>query len=206
MDAATSNSPRDFEANGISNDVVKILSIGETFADSYRADERTLATVTPRIEFTCVKRLTDALERLGGDNFDIILVDLATSGASNLDVFGAIRGRTRDSAIVFVSNECPSGSIIRAFETGVADGALNGTAGANFYQVMHNAWESTRVQEALRESEDRYRKLLRSVTSYVYTVEVEDGHPMRTRHGPGCAATTGYSPKTTARMPISGCA
>jgi PAS domain S-box-containing protein len=43
------------------------------------------------------------------------------------------------------------------------------------------------------ESEQRYRRLLASVTDYVYSVTVKDGRAVETRHGPGCEAVTGYS-------------
>jgi len=53
--------------------------------------------------------------------------------------------------------------------------------------------ERMRAEEALRESEGRYKRLLESVTDYIYTVQVEDGGPVATVHGPGCAAVTGYT-------------
>jgi PAS domain S-box-containing protein len=56
--------------------------------------------------------------------------------------------------------------------------------------------------EALQESEARYRRLLESVTNYVYTVEVRDGQPVSTRHGPGCEALTGYTPEEYGANPL----
>jgi PAS domain S-box-containing protein len=50
-----------------------------------------------------------------------------------------------------------------------------------------------RAEEALRESEGRYKRLLESVTDYIYTVQLEDGRPVATVHGLGCAAVTGYT-------------
>lgn len=55
-----------------------------------------------------------------------------------------------------------------------------------------------RIQErtvALIESEQRYKRLLESITNYVYTVNIEDGQPVSTTHGPGCLAVTGYTPE-----------
>jgi PAS domain S-box-containing protein len=34
-----------------------------------------------------------------------------------------------------------------------------------------------------------------SVTDYIYTVEVKNGSPVRTIHGPGCVTVTGYTPE-----------
>ena len=42
-------------------------------------------------------------------------------------------------------------------------------------------------------SEQRYKRLLASVTDYVYSVTVEKGQVVSTLHGPGCEAVTGYT-------------
>jgi two-component system, cell cycle sensor histidine kinase and response regulator CckA len=47
----------------------------------------------------------------------------------------------------------------------------------------------------LYESENRYRRLLESVTSYVYTVAIKKDIPTLTVHSPGCMAVTGFSPE-----------
>jgi len=54
---------------------------------------------------------------------------------------------------------------------------------------------------ALQASEQRYRQLLESVTSYLYTVQVRDGKAVSTMHGPGCAAVTGYTSEEYAADP-----
>jgi len=46
---------------------------------------------------------------------------------------------------------------------------------------------------ALKESEERYKRLIVSVTDYIYTVTIEDGRQISTNHGEGCYAVTGYS-------------
>jgi PAS domain S-box-containing protein len=46
---------------------------------------------------------------------------------------------------------------------------------------------------SLMDSEQRYKRLLASVTDYVYTVIVHDGHTVATVHGPGCEAVTGFT-------------
>jgi len=56
--------------------------------------------------------------------------------------------------------------------------------------------------DALRASEERYRRLLSSVTDYVYTVTVQSGQPTGTIHGPGCVAVTGYTPEEYASDPL----
>ncbi|MDD5482067.1 MAG: PAS domain S-box protein [Kiritimatiellae bacterium] len=49
------------------------------------------------------------------------------------------------------------------------------------------------TETALQEKEIRYRRLVEAITDYIYTVDVENGRAVRTRHGPNCVAVTGYS-------------
>src|SRR5947209_6362510 len=49
------------------------------------------------------------------------------------------------------------------------------------------------AEQATLESEQRYKRLLASVTDYVYAVTVENGRAVSTLHGPGCEAVTGYT-------------
>jgi PAS domain S-box-containing protein len=49
-----------------------------------------------------------------------------------------------------------------------------------------------KLEKKLNESEKRYKRLVESVTDYIYRVEVEDGQPVSTIHGPACVAVTGY--------------
>lgn len=57
-------------------------------------------------------------------------------------------------------------------------------------------------EAALKDSEQRHRRLLESVTDYVYRVEVRAGRPVATQHGPGCEAVTGYRPEDFERLPF----
>ncbi|WP_243438557.1 sensor domain-containing diguanylate cyclase [Fundidesulfovibrio soli] len=59
-----------------------------------------------------------------------------------------------------------------------------------------------RAWAMVRDSEERYRRLLESVTDYVYTVKVEDGRAVGTTHGAGCTRLTGYSPDEFERDPL----
>ena len=67
--------------------------------------------------------------------------------------------------------------------------------------LLQNIMEWELADRGLRESEERYRRLLASVTSYTYTVEMRDGKAASTGHGPGCLTVTGYSPEDYAQMP-----
>lgn len=61
--------------------------------------------------------------------------------------------------------------------------------------------ELIRAEEAIRQSEERYRKLLASITDYIYTVRLQNGVVVETSHGPGCLPVTGYTPQQYAADP-----
>lgn len=50
-------------------------------------------------------------------------------------------------------------------------------------------------------SENRYDRLLRYLTDYIYTVRIENGKAVETHHGPGCFAVTGYRSEDYASDP-----
>jgi PAS domain S-box-containing protein len=59
--------------------------------------------------------------------------------------------------------------------------------------LIQDITEIKQAEEALRQSETRYRHLIEAVTDYIFTVRVEAGKAVETRHGPGCEAVTGYT-------------
>lgn len=69
-----------------------------------------------------------------------------------------------------------------------AEGNMTTTLG-----VAIDITERKQTEEALRKSEERYRRITQAITDYIYTVRVENGLPVETVHGPACEAVTGYS-------------
>lgn len=59
--------------------------------------------------------------------------------------------------------------------------------------IAHDITERKKIENALQEGEKRYRRLIDSVTDYIFTVKVENGQPVSTVHGPACMAVTGYT-------------
>jgi two-component system cell cycle sensor histidine kinase/response regulator CckA len=53
--------------------------------------------------------------------------------------------------------------------------------------------ERKRAEAALKESEERFRRLVGSVTDYIYSVKLDAGQPSATLHGPACVTVTGYT-------------
>ena len=61
--------------------------------------------------------------------------------------------------------------------------------------------ERRQAEQALRESQDRYRRITDAVTDYIFTVHIDNGQVVKTIHGPACIAVTGYSEEEFAADP-----
>ncbi len=52
--------------------------------------------------------------------------------------------------------------------------------------------EHQRAEAALKESEERYRRISAAITDYIYTLIIKDRQVVKTVHGAGCELVTGY--------------
>ncbi|MFZ3137929.1 MAG: diguanylate cyclase [Thermodesulfovibrionales bacterium] len=62
-------------------------------------------------------------------------------------------------------------------------------------QLEEREADRNKTEEALRKSEERYKKMVNAVTAYIYTVEVSEGRAISTWHSRGCIPITGYKPE-----------
>ncbi len=58
---------------------------------------------------------------------------------------------------------------------------------------VYDITDRKRAEEALKESEERFRRIADAVTGYIYTVRIDNGQPVETVHSCACEAVTGYT-------------
>jgi PAS domain S-box-containing protein len=133
--------------------------------------------------------LDNAEQAIGKTDFDLFTREHAASAVKDEEEVM----RTGRPIIAKVEQETlRDGRIFWALTTKMPlrdeNGRIVGTFG-----ISHDITELKRAELAVRDSEERYNRLLDSVADYVYTVEMDRGTVLSTNHGHGCIAVTGYT-------------
>ncbi len=162
----------------------------------------------------------EGLEVFDRQQPDLVLADLRMPILDGLSMITSLREKSPETPVVVVSGTGTVQNAVDALRLGAWDYIMKPVADVEGFEfvikrVLERAQlirenrlyrehleELVREQtEELRESEARYRRLLESVTSYVYTVTLKDGRPGATVHGPGCEVVTGFTPEEYAADP-----
>lgn len=142
---------------------------------------------------------------------DIVLVDLQMPDMNGLDVITKVRSISNLTPAIVISGQGLLADSIEATRRGAWDYLIKPVTMGELEVVIKRClerarllWENLMYRERLeqmvhaqtgelRESRARYRRLLESVSNYIYTVTVQDGKPVQTIHRPGCERITGYT-------------
>jgi PAS domain S-box-containing protein len=76
-----------------------------------------------------------------------------------------------------------------------------GEQGIIYKQLKHEIAERKSTEEALKKSEERYKRIIESITDYTYSVRIEDAKAFETTHCTACFAVTGYTSEEFAADP-----
>jgi sigma-B regulation protein RsbU (phosphoserine phosphatase) len=132
---------------------------------------------------------------------DLILSDYSLPSFDGLSALKIAQEKSPNIPFIFVTGVMGEDMAVELLKSGATDYVLKDRLSRLSPSVrralkeVEERVEKERKEKALRESEERYRKLVGAVTDYIYTVEVENGRAVRTRHDSGCIAVTGFTPK-----------
>jgi PAS domain S-box-containing protein len=130
---------------------------------------------------------------------DLVLGDYALPSYDGISALAYVLEHFPAVPFLFVSGTIGEEFAVEGLKKGATDYILKYHL-ARLVPAVHRALQEAEdrkerflAQEALKESERRYRHLVESVTDYIYTVYIKDDAPVKTIHGPGCVAVTGYT-------------
>lgn len=153
------------------------------------------------------------LELLAQKRPDIVLLDLQIPDMSGLEVIVELHTISSFTPVIVISGYDTRADAIKATRCGAWDYLTRPFNEEELAFAIGRCLERTRlIQEncylheqleqlvhaqtsKIKESRARYRRLLESVTTYVYTVIVRNGVPAETIHRPGCERITGHTPE-----------
>ena len=112
----------------------------------------------------CVDRLSTGLERLAAGGIDVVLLDLGLPDSSGLDTFIRLHAQSPEVPIIVLSGLDDEALAVDAVGRGAQDYLVKGQADSNLLgRAMHYAIERKKSEDALRESEEKYRSLIDDV-------------------------------------------
>jgi PAS domain S-box-containing protein len=180
----------------------RILIVEDNELDALLLQEALKKAATTKLELTIAGTVGEALRLMNERGFDLILSDLNLPDGQGLDTFTRIQAQAKTTPIILLTGYESESLGLEAVRAGAQEYLVKGTMNEKaLWRVISYAIERGALERAVRDSEKRYRRLLSSVTDYIYTVKVENGRPVETTHGLGCVQVTGYTPEDFARDP-----
>jgi PAS domain S-box-containing protein len=154
---------------------IKVLLVEDNPGDA-RLLQLTLSEVSSaHFDLTCVDMLHKAVESLSKEPFDAVLLDLSLPDSQGFDTFTKLHGQFPEVPIVVLSGLSDETLALRAVQEGAQDylvkGQVNGAALIS--RSLRYAIERKRTQEALQESEERFRSAFDSAAIGMALVSLE---------------------------------
>jgi PAS domain S-box-containing protein len=150
------------------------------------------------------------LDWLAAQSADLLLLDYSLPDMTGAALLGELQQRSvPPPEFVVITGRGDEEVAVQLMKLGaldylVKDARLLGRLPDTIRRLLGEVATRRRLaaaEQALQESEQRYRHLLTSITDYIYSVRIEAGRPGTTSHGPGCVAVTGYTPEEYAASP-----
>jgi len=159
---------------------LRILNL-EDNADDAELNKAMISARWPKSEFRRVDNREDFLAALGENHFDLILSDYTMPGFSGTDALALAREKHPEIPFLFVSGTIGEDAAIEALKNGATDYVLKHRlmrlipAVDRALREAEERAERERAEEAMRQSEHKYRVLFESLGDAAFLVDEESG-------------------------------
>ncbi|MDZ8261247.1 response regulator [Nostoc sp. ChiQUE01b] len=149
--------------------IIKVLLVEDNPGDVLLLQELFKEVTTVVVELMPVERLLEALNYLTNETFDVILLDLSLSDSQGLQTFVIAHNQAQATPIIVLTGIDDETLAIRAMQEGAQDYLVKGqVTGDLLVRSMRYAIERQRADNALRQSEERFRVALKNSPIFVY--------------------------------------
>src|ERR1700676_137285 len=154
---------------------VRVLLVEDNPADARYLREEIADVGAGSVKLTHVQRLDEALQKLGSEDFDVVLLDLTLPDAEGLDTLVRAHAKAPSVPIVVLTGIDDEGLAVRAVREGAQDYLVKGkTDGALLVRAMRYATERKHAIEALQRREEHFRSLIENALDLISIIS-EDG-------------------------------
>lgn len=160
------------------------------------------------VYFERVETAPDFTRATKEKQWDIILSDYAMPAFNGLEALELLKISGRDIPFIIISGTIGEELAVNAMKAGAQDYIMKDNLKRLLPAVERELREAKgraerrlleekkrKTEEALRESESRYRRITENLTDYLYSVSVVGNKVVKTQQGPACEVVTGYSPE-----------
>ncbi|MEH2174046.1 hybrid sensor histidine kinase/response regulator [Nostoc sp.] len=149
--------------------IIKVLLVEDNPGDVLLLQELFKEVTTVVVELMPVERLYEAVNYLTNETFDVILLDLSLPDSQGLQTFVIAHNQAKATPIIVLTGINDETLATRAMQQGAQDYLVKGqVTGDLLVRSMRYAIERQRADNALRQSEERFRVALKSSPIFVY--------------------------------------
>ncbi|NDJ24492.1 response regulator [Nostoc sp. B(2019)] len=153
----------------MAGEIIKVLLVEDNPGDVLLLQEFLKEVTTTRVELIPVESLSQALNYLAKESFDVILLDLSLPDSQGLETFLTTHHQAKATPIIVLTGIDDETLAIRAMQEGAQDYLVKGqVTGDLLVRSMRYAIERQRADNALRHSEERFRVALKNSPIFVY--------------------------------------
>lgn len=154
------------------HDPIRVLLVEDNPGDARLIRELLADAKNSRFDLEWVERLSKGLERLPQGGLDIVLLDLRLPDSSGIDTFVRIHCQAPSLPVIPLTGMDDEELAVTVVRAGAQDYLIKGEVDTNLLtSAIRYAIERKKTEEALRESEKRYRILFEATGNATIVVD-----------------------------------
>lgn len=150
---------------------IKVLLIEDNLGDAVLIQEMLREVNTTNFKVKHAQILSDGIEHLLAEDFDIILLDLALPDSQGIETFNIANEHAPELPIIILTGLSDEEFAIKAVGDGAQDYLVKGEVDSRLLdRSMKYAIERNIIEDKLKKSEERYRIMVEKTQSGIFLI------------------------------------